>query len=190
MALFNLFKKTPKSGDTGKPNILIILPIYHLMTGQEPFADMTEEYDNPKLNTLSVYAALYKVYCYNKLLLEKFGKDIYYTTIFDKQREKLAVNDLNLSEEFTLLMRMFYELEQVDAKEPDGDLESLIAFALINKEKEFFDIKQDENAQVEWMAKISEILKTYKAGISEFFSNCWKNSGFTKNELEEWLTKA
>lgn len=190
MSLFNFFKRTPKSGDTAKPNILIILPMYHLMTGQEPFADMAEDYDDPKLNALSVYAGLYKVYCYNKLLLEKFGNDIYYTTIFEKQREKLAANDLGLSEQYTLLMRMIYELDQVNAKDSEFDLESLVAYALINKETEFASIKDDENARAEWMIKISEILKTYKAGIGEFFSNCWKNSGFTKDELEAWLTKA
>lgn len=190
MALFNLFKKSPKNGDTAKPNILIILPMFHLMTGQQPFADMTEDYDDPKLNMLSVYAALYKVYCYNKLLLEKFGKDIYYTTIFEKQREKLAANDLALSEQYTLLMRMIYEIDQLEAKQDTPDLEGTIAYALINKEIEFADVKDDENARAEWMVKISEVLKTYKAGIGEFFNTCWKNSGFTQNELEAWLTKA
>jgi hypothetical protein len=190
MDIFNLFKKAPKTGDTSKPNILVILPMFHLMTGQEPFADMTHDYDDPKLNMLSIYAAHYKVYCYNKLLLEKFDKDIYYTTIFEKQREKLAANDLALSEHYTLLMRMIYELDQLEAKQDAPDLEGMIAYALINKEKEFADIKDHENARAEWMIKISEVLKTYKAGIGEFFGNCWKNSGFTKKELEAWLTKA
>ncbi len=85
---------------------------------------------------------------------------------------------------------MIYEIDQLAAKEANPDLEGMLAYAIINKEKEFSDVKGNANVQAEWMAKISEILKAYKIGISEFFNNCWKNSGFSQSELEAWLTKA
>ena len=194
MSLLNFFKRSPKSsdktGDTGKPNILIILPTYYLMSGEEPFADMSKDYKDPKLDLLSVYTALYKVYCYNKLLLEKFGKDIYYSTIFEKQREKIAANSLEVSEQFSLLMRMFHEIDELEAKEANPDLESWIAIALIKKEKEFLDVRDDEIRRVEWTVKIANNLKTSREAMNGYFENCWKNSGFSKSELEEWLTKS
>lgn len=193
MALFNLFKKAPQSVDTSKPSILITLPIFHLLTGKEPFADMVEEYDNPKLSVISVYAALYKVYCYNKLLIEKIGKDIYYPMIFEKQRQKLAENDLALSEEYSLLMRMIQELDQVSTSDTDTEtgLEDLIAYAMIKKEKEFSDVNGHDVEQIEWMIRISEVLTNYNIEISAFFNDVvWTNSGFTKTEFEEWLTRA
>jgi hypothetical protein len=194
MSLLKFFqresKKSDKNGDTGKPNILITLPTYFLMTGEEPFADMATDYNDPKLDLLSVYTALHKVFCYNKLLLAKFEKDIYYSTILEKQREKIAANSLEISEQFSLLMRMFHELDELNAKESNSDLENLIAFALINKEKEFSDVKDEENARIEWMMKIANIFKINRCSIEKYFQNCWKNSGFNKSELEAWLTKS
>lgn len=190
MGLFNFLKSTKKAdkfGDTAKPNILIILPVFHLMTGEKPFEDMTTDYADPKLDLLSVYTVLYKIYCYNKLLLDKFEKDIYYLTILEKQRERIAADSLEISEQFTLLMRMFHELDKLNSREADSDLENLIAFALINKEDEFLEVKQDEDEGVLWMMKIADIFKQEKASIKKFFDICWKNSGFNKKELELWL---
>ncbi|MBI1348649.1 hypothetical protein GC163_20445 [bacterium] len=179
-------------GDTGKPNILIILPMYFLMNGEEPFADMVKEYDDPKQDAISVYTAIYKVYCYNKRLLEKFGKAIYHSTIIDKQREKLAATSLETSEQFAGMMKMFHDLDELDDKDdvPGSDVESAIACALIVKEPEFTDVKDDERRRVEWMIRVAAILREQRAMIEKYFENCWNNGGFNRNELEEWLTKA
>ena len=200
--MFNFMKRQKltaaaedKPGDTGKPNILIKLPVYLLITAGEPFADMAVDHNDAKLDLLSVYTALYKVYCYNKLLLAKFENDIYYATILDKQRELIAANSLDTAEQFFLLMRMFHELEALSTKkyndeDPGADLENLIAIGLIKKEKEFADVKNDENARVDWTVKIATVLKQDRSTIEKhYFPQYWNNSGFTKSELETWLTK-
>ncbi|NBV29272.1 hypothetical protein EBS02_09715 [bacterium] len=89
-----------KNSETAKPNILILLPVYLLLEGKDPFADLTKDKGDAKLNAIGTYAVLYKIYCYNKLLAQKFGKDIYLSTIIEKQREKIAAADLAISEHF------------------------------------------------------------------------------------------
>ena len=85
-------------------------------------------------------------------------------------------------------MRMFHELDEINAKEFDSNLESLIAYALIDKEREFLDIKNDENTRAKCMLKISNVLKDERDTIEKYFENCWKNFGFSKDELKTWLT--
>ena len=59
-----------------------------------------------------------------------------------------------------------------------------------HKEKEFLDVRDDEIRRVEWTVKIANNLKTSREAMNGYFENCWKNSGFSKSELEEWLTKS
>lgn len=176
-----------KTGDAGKPHILIILPVYLMLEEREPFKYQPEDHDS-KLGTISIYTLLFKIYCYNKLLLSKFRNDVYFSTIIEKQRAKIAVGDLGFSEHYILLMRMFQEIEQLHAKDTSSDLETLVAIALIKKEKEFEDIKNDDERGSEWMMKIANTLKLERAIVEKYFEGYWTNSGFNKTELQDWLS--
>ncbi|NBX66839.1 MAG: hypothetical protein EBQ96_07580 [Proteobacteria bacterium] len=160
-----------------------------MLEGKDPFADLTKDKGDAKLNAIGTYAVLYKIYCYNKLLAQKFGKDIYLSTIIEKQREKIAAADLAISEHFVAQMRMFQELEVLKERE-NSEFEGLLAFTLIRREEEFSDVKDDDDfGGPLWMMKITDIFKEENKTIEEYFKLYWKNSGFNQRELESWLSQ-